>query len=97
MDWNDKELVIDCIKKSKNGYNLKYASLELRNDVEVVIAAVEEDGGALQCADLTGILRGNREVALAACLQDGESLEYVAFDLRGNSEIVIAGKLSMHI
>jgi hypothetical protein len=67
VDWRDKDEVMEAV--SVNGYNLKNASLELRNDAQVVICAVKHSGCALAYADLTGILRGNREVALTAVSQ----------------------------
>lgn len=38
IDWGNKDAVIDAV--SMNGYNLKNASLELKNDPDVVISAV---------------------------------------------------------
>ena len=38
MDWNNKEEVLNEVRK--DGYNLRYASVELKNDKEVVNRAI---------------------------------------------------------
>ena len=48
-DWNDKEQVLKAV--SENGFDLQYASDELKADREIVLAAVQENGYALEYAD----------------------------------------------
>jgi hypothetical protein len=57
-------------------------------DREVVLAAVQQYGGALYyaCAEL----RADREVVLAAVQQDGYALYYASAELRANREVVLA-------
>lgn len=47
MDWKDKEYVLNNIR---NGRSLSIAPLELRNDREVVLTAVKQDGMNLKYA-----------------------------------------------
>ena len=59
---------------------LKYASDELRNDRDVVLTAVKQDGWALGWASLE--LRNNKEVVLTAVRQDSRALEWVSKELQ---------------
>ncbi|MEC7765741.1 MAG: DUF4116 domain-containing protein, partial [Pseudomonadota bacterium] len=72
--WNDKEKVIKRV--SRNGYELQYASDELKADREIVLAAVQNHGGALQYASKE--IKANREIVLAAVLKESypSALEY---------------------
>ena len=88
VDWGNAEQVSKVLKK--DGFLLRHASKQLRNDDKVVSRAVQTDGAALQHADLSGILRGNRKVALTAVKQDGEALQFVPRDLRRDREVVTA-------
>ena len=47
MDWKDKEYVLNNIR---NGRSLSIAPLELRNDREVVLAAIEDKDYAIEFA-----------------------------------------------
>ena len=49
---------------------------ELRGDRDVVLAAVQQDGDALEYASAE--LQADREVVLAAVQQDGYALEYAS-------------------
>ena len=66
---------------------LQHASLELRGDREVVMAAVAEHGYALEFASED--LRGDREVVMAAVANDGDALRFAAECLRGDREVVM--------
>ena len=42
IDWNDKEEVLKLVQRE--GLYLKFASKELRNDKDVVLTAVQQNG-----------------------------------------------------
>ena len=60
---NDKEFVLELLAKDSQGVTLKHAH-NLQSDREVVLRAVESNGGALQFASAE--LRSDKEVVLAA-------------------------------
>ena len=59
----------------KNAWALKYASDELKDDKEIFLAAVTQDGSALLHA--SDELKGDKVIVVAAVTQDGSALEYV--------------------
>ena len=61
-NWNDKEFVLERVKQ--NGYDLQYASEELRKDKEVVLEAVKKYPRALEYA--SDELQKDKEFALSA-------------------------------
>jgi hypothetical protein len=61
MNWDDKQQVLDVVKTR---WALHHASERLRDDPEVVLAAVRQDGLALRFASER--LRDDTEVVLAA-------------------------------
>ena len=70
------------------GYALRYASEALKNDREVVLAAVQKDGEALIYA--SEVLKNDREVILAAVQQNASALEYVGGTLRNDNDVLLA-------
>ena len=72
----------------QGGWNLDYADKKLKNDKEVVLAAVKQDSRALQFADKK--LKNDKEVVLAAVKQDGLALKYADKKLKANKEVVLA-------
>ncbi|CAE7411371.1 ANK1 [Symbiodinium natans] len=64
------------------------APANLRNDREVVLAAVKKKSNALQFAP--EVLRGDREVVLAAVERSGGALQYASEALKGDREVVLA-------
>jgi len=67
---------------------LEYASTRLKDDPEVVKAAVNNDGWALEYASTR--LKDDPEVAEVAVEKDGNALKYASARLRDNPDIVIA-------
>ena len=65
-----------------NGSALKYASVELLGDREVVLTAVKDTGWALRFASTA--LRANREVVLAAVNDTGFALKYASAALQAH-------------
>ncbi len=63
-------------------------SAELRNDRDVVLAAVQLKGCALEFASLE--LRSDRDVVLAAVQQNGAALEFASLKLRSDRVVVLA-------
>ena len=61
---------------------------QLRGDRDVVMAAVGQNGFALELA--TKKLRGDREVVMTAVAQDGFAVQYACDELRGDQEVTEA-------
>ena len=68
-----------------------WAAVELRADREIVLAAVKQNGLALDYAAVA--LQANREIVLVAVKQNGLALEYAAVELRADHGIVLAAVL----
>jgi len=68
--------------------SLRSVPPEYRRDREIVLAAVQEEGAALQFADST--LRIDRGVVLSAVRQAGWALQFAAISLQADREIVMA-------
>ena len=77
--------MLPCLEK--HGWALKYASNALKNDKEVVLAAVSNWGSALQFASY---FWNDKDVLLAAVQTDGEALEWADDELKNDKEVVLA-------
>uniref|UniRef100_A0A7S3Q5Z5 DUF4116 domain-containing protein n=1 Tax=Chaetoceros debilis TaxID=122233 RepID=A0A7S3Q5Z5_9STRA len=88
--WSDEKKEI--IRKLSIGEKILYdLPKKLKADKDVVMAAVTQDGYALQCA--AEELKGDREVVLAAVThngQNGRALKYAAEELKGDREFMLA-------
>ena len=71
-----------------SGNALQYASKELKNDQDVVLAAVRNSGDALQYASKE--LKSDKDVVLEAVSKDGSALEYASEELKNDKEVVLA-------
>ena len=71
-----------------NGLALQYASERLRDDKDVVLAAVKEDGHTLQF--VSDRLRDDKDVVMAAVKQEGYILDYASSRLKDDEEVVLA-------
>ena len=88
----DKDFMIKAVKR--NGLTLKYASDELKNDAEVVLAAIE--GGdvcgyfaeALEFA--SDELKDDKSIVMAAVSRRGEALRFASDRLRCDRDVVMA-------
>jgi hypothetical protein len=81
---DDKDVVLAAVKQC--GRLLEHASIGLRSDIEVVLAAVALDGAALRFA---APLQHNKDVVLAAVRQHGEALKFAGV-LRSDKEVVLS-------
>jgi len=69
-------------------HKLAFASDDIRNDKDVVMAAVSKDGSALEFA--SDDLKNDKEVVMAAVSNDGRALRYASEDLQNDKEVVMA-------
>jgi hypothetical protein len=72
-------------------HNRVILNWESRDDKEVIMAAVTQDGKCLQLASVA--LRGDKEVVLAAVTQNGCALRYASAALLGDRCFVLAARL----
>jgi hypothetical protein len=79
-DWSNKEFVLATV--AIDGYNLEYASDNLKDDKEVVLIAVTENGDALGYA--SDNLKNDKEIVLAAVTADSWALQFANQDLRND-------------
>ena len=89
---NDKQVeqfTVD-LKEEYCGYWDWYGHIpeKLKNNHKVILAAVKEDGYALEYT--TNELKGNREIVLAAVEENAFALQYATDELKDNREIVLA-------
>ena len=88
IDWNNKEQVLNIV--TSNGEQLEFADSELKNDKEVVLAAVTGypggRGRALKYASES--LKNDREIVAAAVVSRGTALEFASNELKSDIEIV---------
>ncbi len=85
----DKKLVLLAISGPGGcGHNLKFASTELKDDLEVALEAVRKDGAALE--HVSRRLRNDRRVVSAAVKSSGWALEFASKQLRADREIVLS-------
>jgi hypothetical protein len=79
----------ECIAKVRNnGLAVKFASAELKNDSEVVLAAIGQTCFAIEHASDT--LKNDPEVVLAAVKKYGFLLKFASNDMRNNPAVAIA-------
>lgn len=82
---NDKKCAIKIL--FIGGYSLQYFNIILRDDIDVVLAAVKQCGYALEFA--SSRLRNTKEVVLAAVRTNGLALQYATYKMRNNKKIVL--------
>ena len=82
---NNRELCLAAVKQY--GYTLEHVSKKLKNDREVVLAAIVSWGneGALSYA--SNNLKNDKEFILEAIKQNGFVLDYVSKELRDDIRI----------
>ena len=83
----DKPFMLDAVAKVPR-LVLQDASAALKEDPEVVLAAVLAWGGALEHASVD--LQSDKQLVLAAVRQDGAALAWASEPLRGDREVVLA-------
>ena len=70
------------------GTFLSWASEELRNDKDIVMVAVTQNGEALEYASEE--LRNDKDIVMAAMEQNWRALRYASDELRNDREVVLA-------
>jgi hypothetical protein len=74
--------------------NLSQASAELKNDKEIVLAAVKSSGEVLEY--VSDELRNDPEIVLAAVSQNGAALKFASEEMKNNKEITITAVSNKH-
>jgi len=87
---NKKEELIKSfqINKKYDSNLFKNASAFLQSDKQVVMAAVKQDGGALEFASKK--LKADKQVVMAAVKQNQWALKYASKGLKADKEVVMA-------
>jgi uncharacterized protein YihD (DUF1040 family) len=75
LDQWQKDPLIWYFQEKKRGRHLSYVNDVMKDDFDVVLAAVKADGLALEFAGWR--LRGNLEIVSAATMQNGKALRFV--------------------
>ena len=84
----DREVVYAAVTQQLSKKALSIASYHLREDYNIVLAAVTSDGGALEFA--APELHADFNIVLAAVKQYGWALEFASDELKANPNIVLA-------
>ncbi|HCC0888482.1 TPA: DUF4116 domain-containing protein [Salmonella enterica] len=82
---NDKNYMLEKINASYNA--LIHCSDDLKNDVEIALAAVSQEGVALKY--VSDELKKNRDIVLAAVKTTGSALEFSDEEFKGDKEVVL--------
>ena len=80
----------DCCLKtwcSVDGLSLHHASDAQKNNPEIIMVAVRQNGHALQYASAE--LQKDREIVMTAVRQNGDALQYASAELQNDREIVM--------
>lgn len=94
---DDKEFMLSVLQQDGNpriehyGSLLQFASDRLKNDRDIVLAAIKKEGLALEYA--AQVFKNDNEIVLTAVRQDGYALMLASAALKGNKEIVLAAVL----
>lgn len=88
MNEEERELIIAAINCKRFLDPLPYNPDEVRDDKDIILAAVKTYGLRLKHASKT--LRGDREVVMAAVKESSEALEHASKELKADKEIVMA-------
>lgn len=85
----NRDFMLEVVKQ--NWQALKYASPVLKEDCEIVEAAIDQDPSLSWRAlyDASNKIRNNRDVVLKALKQDWRALEYASLELRKDHRIVM--------
>ena len=89
----DKQLVLEVFKSKGEFFNwhvLDHVSENLKNDKEVVLAAVKQSGYALEYASEN--LKNDKEVVLAAVKTDSDAIGYASKKLQADKDVIKAAK-----
>lgn len=81
---NDYDVVLASVKKCNS---LQYASDELKQNENIVVAAISRDGLAFKHVDKS--LRANKAYVLMAINNNGKALKYAAESFRNDKEVVL--------
>ena len=80
----------------ENGLAVAFASVALRNDVEIVTIACRQNGLAI--AHASEDLKSNKAIALLACDQNGRAYQHVSRTLQSDPDVVLlATAQSRHV
>lgn len=82
------KIVMSAVKQHGGGAALRYVSMRLRGNRDIVFEAVKRDGGALKFASDT--LKNDYTIVLTAVKQVGNMLSEASDTLKDNHEIVFA-------
>jgi hypothetical protein len=82
-----RRILRPALPRSAKGDSNRSARNILKNDKEVVMVAVAQDGRALRFA--SDALKNDKEVVMVAVAQDGRALEYASDALKNDEEVVM--------
>ena len=86
-DYHSQKSWMARVQNSEDGLILRFATLELRNDKDLVCLACEQNGLALQHASTS--LQDDEDVVKAACQENGKALRFASSRLRNKKSIVL--------
>jgi len=84
---NDKEIMLAAVKKW--GKNFKWASIELKQNKEIILTAISHPEEPISLLYVDDKFRDNRDVVIVAVKRDGENLKRASNRLKRDREIVL--------
>ena len=88
MLFRSKEVVMVAVTSGLSSHALQYASDELKNDKEVVMAAVNHYGYNLKYA--SDELKGDKEVVIAAVTNHKCNLQFASDEMKADKDVLDA-------
>lgn len=89
---DDKDVMLEAVKK--DSYSLSAASDRLKDDKDIILAAVN-NGGIHTLSYASERLRDDKEVVLTAVIKNPESLQYASDRLK-DSELIVKTAMDRH-
>mmetsp|Transcript_17677 Transcript_17677/g.31996 ORF Transcript_17677/g.31996 Transcript_17677/m.31996 type:complete len:181 (-) Transcript_17677:61-603(-) len=95
--WDNREIVLQLCQQESlgDGMTLEVASRRLRNDREIVLAAVMKDGACLEWA--SELLRNDRDIVLAAVTQDSAALQWAGDEVLQDEHFAVEARRGFRI
>ena len=88
LNHDSEKVAVDTEQPRGSGCVLEFASDEMKNNLEAVLAVVGHNGDALRHASWK--LKANHDVVLAAVTQSGGALEFASDEIKNDLEVVLA-------
>jgi hypothetical protein len=84
--YGDKQITLVAVKQPRYNSNLKYANKKLKNNKQIVLESVQNNGRALKYA--SNALKDDRQIVLEAAKCDPRALVYASKRIKNDKKIM---------